>query len=40
MTPEDKARLNGHISCVAGKSGFNRAEFLALVRGLCPVGAR
>ena len=39
MTPEDKARLNGRISCVAGKSGFDRAAFLSLVRGLCPVGA-
>ncbi len=38
MTPEEKARLNGHISHVAGKSGFDRAGFLALVRGLCPVG--
>jgi CheY-like chemotaxis protein len=39
MTPEDKARLNGHISHLAGKSGFDRAAFLSLVRGLCPVGA-
>jgi CheY-like chemotaxis protein/anti-sigma regulatory factor (Ser/Thr protein kinase) len=39
MTAEDKARLNGHISHLAGKSGFDRAAFLALVRGLCPVGA-
>ena len=39
MTTEDKARLNGRISCVADKSGFDRGAFLSLVRGLCPVGA-
>ncbi len=38
MTPADKARLNGHISHLAGKSGFDRAGFVALLRGLCPVG--
>jgi signal transduction histidine kinase/CheY-like chemotaxis protein len=39
MTAEDKARLNGRISHLAGKGSFDRAAFLALVRGLCPVGA-
>jgi CheY-like chemotaxis protein len=39
MTMEDKARLNGRISCVANKSGFDRHTSLSLVRGLCPVGA-
>ena len=38
MTPAEKSRLNGHISHIAGKSGFDRGGFLALVRGLCPVG--
>jgi signal transduction histidine kinase/DNA-binding response OmpR family regulator len=39
MTAGDKARLNGRISHLASKSGFDRAAFLALVRGLCPVRA-
>ena len=38
MTAEEKARLNGRISHLAGKSSFDRAAFLALVQGLCPVG--
>jgi hypothetical protein len=39
MTARDKTRLNGRISHLAGKSSFDRAAFLALVRGLCPVRA-
>jgi signal transduction histidine kinase/DNA-binding response OmpR family regulator len=37
MTAEEKDRLNGRISHLAGKSSFDRAAFLALVHGLCPV---
>jgi CheY-like chemotaxis protein len=37
MTPEEKARLNGRISHLARKSDFNRADFLALIRRLCPA---
>jgi len=37
MTAEEKARLNGRISHLARKSDFNRADFLALIRRLCPA---
>ena len=39
MTARDKSRLNGRISHLASKSSFDRAAFLALVQGLCPVRA-
>jgi signal transduction histidine kinase/DNA-binding response OmpR family regulator len=39
MTARDKARLNGRISHLASKNSFDRAAFLALVQGLCPVSA-
>jgi len=39
MSSEEKARLNGRISHLAGKGELNRADFLALVRGLCPAVA-
>jgi signal transduction histidine kinase/DNA-binding response OmpR family regulator len=37
MTPEEKARLNGRISHLARKGDFDRADFLALIRRLCPA---
>ena len=39
MTSDEKAVLNGRISHLARKGDFNRSEFLALVRGLCPAVA-
>ena len=39
MTADEKAMLNGRISHLARKGDFNRAEFLALVRGLFPAVA-
>jgi signal transduction histidine kinase/DNA-binding response OmpR family regulator len=39
MTADEKALLNGRISHLARKGDFNRADFLALVRGLCPAVA-
>ena len=39
MTADEKALLNGRISHLARKGDFNRTDFLALVRGLCPVVA-
>jgi signal transduction histidine kinase/CheY-like chemotaxis protein len=39
MTADEKALLNGRISHLARKGDFNRTEFLALVRGLCPAVA-
>jgi signal transduction histidine kinase/DNA-binding response OmpR family regulator len=40
MDPQARDRLNGKISHLARKGTFNRAEFVELVRGLCPVSAR
>jgi signal transduction histidine kinase/DNA-binding response OmpR family regulator len=37
MDQADRDRLNGHISHLAGKGAFNRAEFVELVRKLCPL---
>ena len=39
MTADEKALLNGRISHLARKGDFNRTDFLALVRGLCPAVA-
>jgi CheY-like chemotaxis protein len=39
MTVEEKSQLNGRISHLARKGDFNRADFLALIRGLCPAAA-
>ena len=39
MTADEKTVLNGRISHLARKGDFNRTEFLALVRGLCPAVA-
>jgi hypothetical protein len=37
MTAEDKQRLNGHITYLAGKGEFNRTAFVELVNELCPI---
>ena len=37
MDPRERDRLNGKISHLARKATFNRAEFVELVRKLCPV---
>ena len=37
MDPRERDRLNGKISHLARKATFNRAEFVELVRRLCPV---
>jgi CheY-like chemotaxis protein len=37
MDPTERDRLNGKISHLAHKGAFNRAEFVDLVRGLCPI---
>jgi CheY-like chemotaxis protein len=37
MDQEERGRLNGKISHLARTATFNRAEFVELVRGLCPV---
>jgi CheY-like chemotaxis protein len=37
MTADEKAQLNGRISHLARKGDFKRADFLALIRGLCPT---
>jgi DNA-binding response OmpR family regulator len=34
LTPEEKARLNGQIACLARKGEFSRAAFVEQVRGL------
>ena len=34
LTPDEKARLNGEIACLARKGEFSRAAFVELVRGL------
>jgi signal transduction histidine kinase/DNA-binding response OmpR family regulator len=34
LTPEEKARLNGEIACLARKGEFSRAAFVEQVRGL------
>jgi CheY-like chemotaxis protein len=39
MDPEEKDQLNGKINHLARKAAFSRAEFVELVRGLCPVPA-
>jgi CheY-like chemotaxis protein len=39
MTADEKTVLNGRISHLARKGEFNRTDFLALVRGLCPAVA-
>jgi signal transduction histidine kinase/CheY-like chemotaxis protein len=36
MDQAERDRLNGHISYLARKGAFNRADFVALVRKLCP----
>jgi CheY-like chemotaxis protein len=38
MDSTERERLNGRISHLARKGTFNRAEFLDIVRGLCPNG--
>jgi len=40
MTPEEKARLNGQISCLAQKAELNRSALVDLVRGLCAAQAQ
>jgi DNA-binding response OmpR family regulator len=37
MRAEERDRLNGKIRFLAHKATFNRAEFVELVRGLCPL---
>jgi signal transduction histidine kinase/DNA-binding response OmpR family regulator len=37
MTRAEKKRLNGRISHLAQKAGFDRAEFVQLVRSFCPA---
>ena len=32
MAPEDRARLNGYVTAIMAKTGFNRARFIAEVR--------
>jgi len=39
MTLDEKARLNGRINHLARKGDFNRTDFLALIRDLCPAVA-
>jgi CheY-like chemotaxis protein len=34
LTPEEKARLNGGIACLARKGEFSRVAFVEQVRGL------
>jgi CheY-like chemotaxis protein len=34
LTPEEKARLNGEIACLARKGEFSRVAFVEQVRGL------
>jgi CheY-like chemotaxis protein len=34
LTPDEKARLNGQIACLARKGEFSRAAFVEQVRGL------
>ncbi len=40
MTPEEKARLNGQISCLAQKAELNHTALVDLVRGLCAAQAQ
>ena len=39
MSADEKAQLNGRISHLACKGDFSRADFLNLIRGLCPAAA-
>ena len=32
ITAEDRARLNGYVTAIMAKTGFNRARFMAEVR--------
>jgi signal transduction histidine kinase/CheY-like chemotaxis protein len=34
LTPDEKARLNGEIACLARKGEFSRGAFLELIRGI------